>query len=331
MFTATAGGTFEFSVTDEALNTLVVTEMGKGKDAPDVEVTYQDTFTAELWRQSSDGSWTLVGTIDDPDGDGNYSYEFDEDGVYRVVFNVDNNTNDGSPASVDIDIASDHYFVEGVVPGEDTVDYVNATGNVLTGAGADTLGDGEVAEHELAFADDADMDGVIEGMYGTLTLDMVDGKYTGDYTYTPNGEGSGTESFRYTLIDADGDSDEAYLNINVGLKVIGTDYDDTLTDSGGSDEIIGGAGSDTIVINLADQATDVETDTLTGFDPSEDVLQINDLLTSNVSSITQLGGDASNVVQIESDYGVHQLVFDTSDEASSILQNLQNQLNSEPL
>jgi T1SS-143 domain-containing protein len=50
----------------------------------------------------------------------------------------------------------------------------------------------------------------VNGAHGTLKIDA-----TGAYTYTAKSSGSGTDSFKYTLVDYDGDSDTATLCVDV--------------------------------------------------------------------------------------------------------------------
>lgn len=274
-----------------------------------------DLFSATVYQ--FDGSeWKAVDTLTGTDG--NYQYTFADDGEYRVKFTVDDNTGGAGKASAMIDITSDEYFTTG---GGETVILQNAEGNILDN---DQLtGDGA---HTWAFFGgvvDGGGDVTVVGKYGTLVIDS-----DGNYTYTPNGDSSGTDTFSYTLTDGDAvdpDSSSAMLTINVGMKITSTSGDDTLFGGAGNDELIGGAGSDTIVINLSDQQGDqVQVDTLTGFKSAEDTLQINDLLSSHAT--VTIDGANAKVVDITSDYGTHQLVFDSTDEASKVLANLQSQL-----
>jgi hypothetical protein len=267
-FSADAGEIFSFkAVLDLASDTVI--EKIKGEST---EVTYVDKFTAEVYQYVND-AWVLVDEIAGVNG--NYSYTFDNDGTYRVKFTVDDQTNNGDAASVEIDVTSDGFFQ---VPQADTVEYQSTVGNI---ADNDTLGDGA---HTWAFNGD-DGSGVIEGLYGTLTVDA-----NGGYVYTPNGSGSGTDSFTYTLTDADGDSDSATLAINVSMTVTGSAASDILVGGAGDDIMIGGDGADIFVLQSNGG------DTITDFSVAEgDKLNVDDLLadTGGTLGIVEDGGNTT--------------------------------------
>ncbi|MGH7461539.1 MAG: VCBS domain-containing protein, partial [Longimicrobiales bacterium] len=165
----------------------------------------------------SNGSLTVT-AYDSLTGVASYSYELTSpttDGVVTETDTFSLSVSDGSasslPASIVIEIIDD-------VP--DAVDDSNATfasenqltliGNVLGNdeQGADRLPGGPVQP------------AVLQGTYGTLILN-ADGSY--NYQLATNdpdflalgGGGSATETFGYTLNDADGDSDTANLVLQI--------------------------------------------------------------------------------------------------------------------
>ncbi|MEF9947035.1 MAG: DUF5801 repeats-in-toxin domain-containing protein [Comamonas sp.] len=95
-----------------------------------------------------------------------------------------------------------------------------ATGNVITGPGADKVGaDGATitaisSNNSSGNSATTNPDGslTIKGQYGTLTI-KPDGSYT--YERTPGSAGGKDDVFTYTLTDGDGDADTATLTISI--------------------------------------------------------------------------------------------------------------------
>ncbi|AXQ22013.1 type I secretion C-terminal target domain-containing protein [Acinetobacter wuhouensis] len=85
----------------------------------------------------------------------------------------------------------------------------------------------------------------ITGSYGTLVLEK-----SGNYTYTANGSGYGIDKFTYTIVAADGTSEQAVLSINVGSKFVGSIYQDMLYSTAGNDTISTSGSSDTVIFKL---------------------------------------------------------------------------------
>ncbi|MCK9230953.1 MAG: choice-of-anchor K domain-containing protein, partial [Syntrophales bacterium] len=125
--------------------------------------------------------------------------------------------------------------------------------------------DGAHATEALAFPDHeyqiGDENVVVQGTYGELTV-FEDGTYEYKvYDDVRDEMGKGTQyqdEFRYTVKDADGDTVESTLTINVvGMgaadKIVqGTSGDNTLIGGEGDDILIGGLGADTFVVGLGD-------------------------------------------------------------------------------
>ncbi|WP_156042997.1 type I secretion C-terminal target domain-containing protein, partial [Marinobacterium lacunae] len=128
-----------------------------------------------------------------------------------------------------------------------------ATGNVL--ANDDAGADGGLL---LASVNGVNVSGGVDiaGAYGTLHIDE-----NGDYTYTPNPEDlaqGASDSFTYTVVDADGSESSATLTVDINDHVystsgtnesevlMGDGGDDVMNGLAGNDVIVGGAGNDTL-------------------------------------------------------------------------------------
>lgn len=178
------------------------------------DAAQKDSFEAVLYQYDGD-KWNAVTDIylSEPSPDGVYSHNFDTDGTYRVAFVVDDVTGGSDSASANIELLSTEYFS---VPGDTSYLYQSASGNLF---GNDSPGDGDLTDHLLSFdADNYTYDPdtglhTVEGEYGTL---VVDG--SGNYVYTPDGDGMGHESFTYTLTDTDGDSSSATLGVDYEIQ-----------------------------------------------------------------------------------------------------------------
>ncbi len=165
-----------------------------------------------------------------------------------------------------------------------------ATGNVL--ANDDAGADGGLSVTEVN-GDAVSGSTNIDGLYGTLTIDE-----NGDYTYTPNVEdlpAGMSDSFTYTVTDADGSEDTATLTIDIndhnyvvddndnvavadaaGGTVNALDGDDVLIGSDQADTLMGGAGNDNLMGNDGDDTLigGAGNDILTGGDGA-DIFQWN--------------------------------------------------------
>ncbi|MGV8919961.1 MAG: retention module-containing protein, partial [Pseudomonas sp.] len=166
-------------------------------------------------------TYTLNGAQNDAPGDGANNV------VDHLAVVATNNDGNSASGTVNITITDD---VPKAV--DDTNDHTASgalttlTGNVLTNdiQGADRIPTGPI------------VGGTFVGTYGTLVL-AADGTYT--YTLNPhdpdyaalNGGGTGTDVFTYTLKDADGDTSQATLTLQVqnnpvvigGLSIDGSD------------------------------------------------------------------------------------------------------------
>ncbi|UVM57381.1 retention module-containing protein [Pseudomonas sp. B21-012] len=187
--TVVSGGVasgFPQSATTALGNTLTIT----GYDASTGVVTY---------------SYTLLDNENHPTANGANSL--------NESFTVTATDTDGSTASgsIDVNIVDDVPTAAGDTNAVTaTENQLTLTGNVLTNdvQGADRVTTGPITA------------GTFVGTYGTLVL-AADGSYT--YTLDPtdadfknlHGGGNGTETFTYTLKDADGDISTANLVLNI--------------------------------------------------------------------------------------------------------------------
>ncbi|QVM95396.1 retention module-containing protein [Pseudomonas sp. SORT22] len=187
--TVVSGGVasgFPQSATTALGNTLTIT----GYDASTGVVTY---------------SYTLLDNENHPTANGANSL--------NESFTVTATDTDGSTASgsIDVNIVDDVPTAAGDTNAVTaTENQLTLTGNVLTNdvQGADRVPTGPITA------------GTFVGTYGTLVL-AADGSYT--YTLDPtdadfknlHGGGNGTETFTYTLKDADGDISTANLVLNI--------------------------------------------------------------------------------------------------------------------
>ncbi|WPX64177.1 retention module-containing protein [Pseudomonas sp. MH10] len=168
-------------------NTLTVT----GYNPVTGVVTYTYTLNGAETHSPGDGANNLI------------------DHLPVVATNNDGNVATGS---VDVNITDDvPTAINDSNPGTATENLITLAGNVLTNdiQGADRIPTGPIVA------------GTFVGTYGTLVL-AVDGTYT--YTLNPNnpdfvalhgGNGNGTETFTYTLKDADGDTSQANLVLQI--------------------------------------------------------------------------------------------------------------------
>ena len=174
--------------------------------------------------------------------------------------------------------------------------------NTLPTAGDDSNAtDEDTAVSGSVIANDADVDGDdltyslnSVASNGTATIDA-----DGNYTYTPDGNFFGSDSFEYTVTDADGAATTATVTITVGSvndePVVGTAIDDQ------SD-----LDSDTITLDVSGNFSDVEDAdlafTATGLPPG---LTINGdgLITGTIDSSASASGPYTVVVTATDDDG----------------------------
>jgi VCBS repeat-containing protein len=121
------------------------------------------------------------------------------------------------------------------------------TGALLQGAGNDQ-GTQNIAELKVGtqtvFVSDPNKGAEsikIEGLYGTLIVDK-----NGDYSYLPNGEKFGIETFAYETTSVIGIKEAATLEINVGQAITASEHADIAVSSAADDVFTMGDGADTV-------------------------------------------------------------------------------------
>ena len=144
-------------------------------------------------------------------------------------------------------------------------DYDPEAGDLDVAAVVSVDGNGNVLSEAMRVEGDL----IIEGQHGTLTIDME----TGDYEYEPGFSVLGlnestTETFRYTVEDGNGNTDQAFLEFNINMNAndmtqpvlqITGDTSVMMTGTAGDDVMPGynnttittGEGHDSIIIDPA--------------------------------------------------------------------------------
>lgn len=189
--------------------------------------------------------------------------------------------------------ASDRYATT-----EDKALAVNATQGVLIN---DTAADGGKTAVAGTFA-------TTEGGIVTLNAD-------GSFVYTPESNFYGSDSFRYTARDVDGDTSTASVTFAVADvaetstpttsttlsgtssansltgtsgsdRIDGRSGNDKIWGKGGTDTLVGGADSDTFVFDTALGSSNV--DTITDFYPRYDTIQLENAIFSKLNYTGQI-------------------------------------------
>jgi len=164
------------------------------------------TFTYALTTPASDGSATL-----DANNDGGFTYTPNpgfagaDDFQYTVT---DSDGNTSSPATVTINVVG--------VEGSDQT--YTADENTPFSAPGGTLDDGVTDSDGSATCCTASL--AAQAANGTAALDS---NGDGGFTYTPDSNATGPDSFSYTLTDSDGNvSAPVTVNVNVSLTALPT-------------------------------------------------------------------------------------------------------------
>ncbi|MFB0824779.1 VCBS domain-containing protein [Chromobacterium violaceum] len=153
------------------------------------------------------------------------------------------------------------------------------------------------------------VEAILHGQFGDLLM-HADGSYnytfTGDSKLLGNGQ---TDTFTYTVRDADGDLSSARLHIDLSTldpnqrllqgdagdnRLTGTDANELIRGGAGNDILTGGLGVDTFKWTLDDQGTAAKParDVITDFGQhgEKDVLDLKDLLQGESHSASSLEG-----------------------------------------
>ncbi|MDR0276927.1 MAG: retention module-containing protein, partial [Paucimonas sp.] len=208
----TQGGSFTVSAADGLQNLSVG---GISVISGGVAITSPQSIVTPL------GNTLTVTSYDPTTGVVTYSYTLQENETHPTgggannlteTFTVVASDTDGSTSSIDLN----------VVIVDDVPRAVDDT-NAAVATEASTVLTGNVLPNDIQGADrvaNPIVPGTFVGTYGTLVL-AADGSYT--YTLNPSdpdffnlhGGGQGTETFAYTLTDADGDTSTANLVLNI--------------------------------------------------------------------------------------------------------------------
>ncbi|WP_343076105.1 VCBS domain-containing protein [Halomonas elongata] len=260
-----------------------------GSDSQTLTTQYGE-LTLNGYSQAADGTITL-----------DYAYELTtapdanvDELLDTVVVTATDRDGQSDSGDLNIQIVDDAPVAEddtnSVTEGDDTASTVETSGNVLGGSGAS---DGDVADTEGAdgatvtavestnvpgnSATDTDGTLVIEGEYGTLTLE-ADGSYTYqldnsnlDVQGLSDGE-TLEEAFTYTLTDGDTDADDATLTISIdgsddGVTVdVPNEHDSTTPDGEIGDQVVFESGLPNGSATNADDTRVESSFTLTALD-----------------------------------------------------------------
>ena len=298
------------------------------------DISGQDSFRWILQQQQPDSSWSNVQVSSHIYVDSNISINIGDAGTYRLYLEANDRSNQN--INFEVDVSAVILTLSSLA--------LDATGNVLTDqmnliSSTDPWNAVDDPGSEGARLTDVSFNGVdysvpqngtvsIAGSYGTLTLG-ADGNYTYQPTAGLDNIGQ-SDTFTYTLTQADGDSDTADLVIKIadapytaptpiegdagGNTLLGTadddvifglDGDDTLDGQEGNDHLEGGTGADT----LHGQGGN---DALIGGE-GDDILfggTGDDTLDGGLGNDTMTGGDGADVFKAgeghDDDYGLRQ-------------------------
>ena len=239
---------------DAAVSNFIGT--GSGGDRWQAQIFKEGTLTpvAELTGQTGSLANKVIGGIT-------------ESGTYYVRFTVFDNTDIGSGNSSRADLTISDFFYRSYSYTAPSTQQVNVSapgvlwvaallsGNVL---GNDDPGSDGGLRVTLVDGAAVAAGGSVElvGDYGTLHIES-----NGQYTYTQHQQdfqAGASDSFAYSIVDADGSPSSAVLTINLtdhnysstsssGNDFVGgEDANNTLSGRGGNDIVYGGAGNDTL-------------------------------------------------------------------------------------
>ncbi|MBS8269221.1 VWA domain-containing protein, partial [Halomonas litopenaei] len=227
----------------EDVVTIALTDQSSGA----YQVTLHQALAHAVGNDENDLLFDATYTIVDADGS-------QADGALSVVID-----DDAPVAASDTNAIIENMApVSGNViggPGASSGDQADAPG--ADGASVTAVSLGSTTVSSL----NADGKLVIQGQYGTLTLDAQ-----GGYSYALDSDNAEVaaldkgqtvdESFTYTLTDGDGDASDANLTITVTATdddalVVGTNSDNSVQGGGGNDVLIGDTGGKYTVVEPA--------------------------------------------------------------------------------
>lgn len=226
---------------DDEYATAVNTELtipAPGVLSNDTRINQNDTFTPTLVSDVTNGVLVL-------NDDGSFTYTPENDFVGTDTFTyrlTDNNGNVSDPATVTIQVGDTPNTPPVAVDDE----YTTPLNTVLT---IDAPG---------VIANDTDADGDV--LTATLVTDVANGTLVfnedGSFTYTPDADFSGTDTFTYRVNDGVADSPDATVTIRVGENTPPQAVDDAYTTPSDTPLVIAAPG-------ILGNDSDAENDPLT--------------------------------------------------------------------
>ncbi|BDQ33421.1 VCBS domain-containing protein [Pseudodesulfovibrio portus] len=201
-------------------------------------------------------------------------------------------------------------------------DYDPEAGDLDVTALASVDTDGSVLGHAMRVEGDL----IIEGQHGTLTIDME----TGEYRYEPGFSALGlnesaTDSFRYTVEDGSGNTDEAFLEFSIHVDAndmtspvleISGGTSATLTGTDGND-VVPGYNNSTIITGEGHDAIVIDPQYLS--DTGDNTVNIDDFSDHDGLDLGNLIGASVEITSTAHDVS---LVFTDIDGSDDIVVNL---------
>ncbi len=247
------------SATTNEDTAVIVTVLGNDSD-PESEPLNVSTVT-----QGANGTVTING-----DNTVTYTPNANWNGADSFTYTISDGNGGTDTATVNITVNP--------VNDAPTAVTDSATTNVDTAAVISVLGNDSDPE-----SNPLNVSAVTQGANGTV---VINGDNT--VTYTPNASYTGADSFTYTIIDGNGGSDTATVDVTVNGSVInGTAGNDTLNGTAGDETINGLAGNDILEglggADILDGGTGIDTASYIGSSTG---------VTVSLATGTGTGGDA---------------------------------------
>jgi VCBS repeat-containing protein len=316
------------TLTDTGTITIAVNPVNDDPLATDGSYTTSEdeSVTGTLDYTDVDGDVITFTITSDPtngdvvvasDGSFTYTPDTNYNGTDSFQFTVDDGNGGSSVGNITIAIAA----VNDAPVANDGTDSGAEDGGAITGLAS--FSDVDSAEYVSTYG---------QGAHGVVTMDSA-----GNYSYTPDADYNGTDSFTFTVSDG-ALTDTATISITVTAtdevqtgtaganNLIGTADNDTIGGLAGADTLIGDAGNDTL--NGGDDNDQLyggdDDDTLNGGAGADRLYgdDGNDILTGGLGNDRMYGGDgydtfvilneSSNLATVETDT-IYDLSFGAGD------------------
>ncbi|MBT5942037.1 MAG: tandem-95 repeat protein, partial [Rhodospirillaceae bacterium] len=286
------GGTLSVAISDSTIDGGDVLSFGSGQ----IQVDGNDLYITQ------DGEQVVIGSFVGGEDGSDLVVTFNENATEQTVQNVvkqitfENTTEEPSETPRDIDITltdGDGGSSSGTVQVE--VNEINddpEAADGLTGEmNEDGSFDGAVSAEDVDHTD-AELDFSVEANDGPAHGDLVFNA-DGTYSYTPDPDYSGSDSFTYTVTDAEGATDTAVVNLTIAP---GGDISVTASDIGGTET----DAALTVDLQLTAGATDADgSESLLTSDLTLTGLPDGTILQSNV------GGVITQITLVDNGNGSH--------------------------